>query len=77
MKDNLVNNIQDFLESKGIDPLYVVTILAIVILISYKNQIQNWEKQEDWVKHLIIATAFGTVILVLFNLLRLIGFVNE
>ena len=77
MKEDLADNITDFLESKGIDPLYAVTFLAIIVLISYKNQIKNWDDQEDWVKHLIIATAFGTVILVLFNFLRIIGFVGE
>lgn len=74
MKDDWVEWIKLVLEQYGIDPLYAVNILAFVILISYINDIRKWDELENWHKELIKATAFGTVILSLINILRITGF---
>jgi hypothetical protein len=76
MKDELASEIRVFLQEHGIDPLYFVTILGIVIMISYKNQIKEWDEQLGWQKGIILSTAFGTAILVLISFLRLIGVIN-
>lgn len=76
MKEELSTNIRVFLEEHGIDPFYFVTILAIAIMISYKNQLKEWDEQIGWQKGIILSTAIGTALLVLISLLRLIGVIN-
>ena len=73
MRDDLAKKVRIFLEEKGIDPLYAVTIFSILIVISYWRNIKNWEKTPGWTKGLIRSTIFGTCILVIASILQLLG----
>lgn len=75
-KNELAKKIRIFLEENGIDPIYAVTILGIVISLSYWNYFKNWEEIEPFRKRIVISTLFGTSVLVIISILKLLGLIN-
>jgi hypothetical protein len=75
-KDTLARKIRIFLESNGIDPMYAVTIFGILIAISYRKDIKNWEQLLGWQKLQIIFTISGAIIFSIISLLRLTGLIK-
>ena len=73
MRDELAKNVRMFLEEKGIDPVYVVTIFCILIILSYWKDFRHWDKTPNWKKGIIKSTVFGTVITLIASILRLMG----
>jgi hypothetical protein len=76
MKDNLASEIRIFLESHGIDPIYASTIFVVLISISYRKQIRNWDEQLGWQKLLIVTTVTGAVIFLMISLLRFLSIID-
>ena len=76
LKDNLAREIRVFLESHGIDPIYASTIFVLLISISYRKQIRNWDEQPGWQKLLIVTTITATVLFVFISLLRLLKIID-
>jgi len=72
-KESLGREIVDFLRDIGIDPIYGITLLVLIVLVSYRKDIQRWEELPFWHKGIIISTTFGAIVLTIFSFLRLIG----
>lgn len=75
-KDELATKIRLFLEEKGIDPFYAITVFSILITLSYWNQFKNWENTESWRKGLAGTALFASISFSLISLLRIIGIMN-
>lgn len=75
-KESLGRNIVDFLRDIGIDPFYGITILMLILVISYRSDIQQWEELRAWHKGIIISTTFGAVVFTIISILRLTGIMN-
>lgn len=48
MPKELAKNISEFLQSYGIVPLYLVTIIMVVISVNYIRYIDDWDNIPDW-----------------------------
>lgn len=75
-KEGLGRKLVDFLRDIGIDPIYGITILMLVLVISYRKDIQRWEELKSWHKGIIISTTFGAIVLTIFSIFRLTGIMN-
>lgn len=76
ISDDLAEQIRLLLERSGIDVIYAVTILGLLITASYYRDVQNWSKLEDWHKGIILSAALGTTVLLTICFLRFVGVVN-
>ena len=43
-KDVLAQKLVIFLEKNGLDPLYTITVFTLIIAATYRNDIENWNK---------------------------------
>lgn len=75
-KDTLAQEIRVFLEDHGIDPIYAVTIVTILITLSYRKDIKEWKELQGWRKLIIITTIIGAGFFSLISLLRLTGLID-
>ncbi len=75
-KEGLARKLVEFFRSIGIDPLYGVTVLVWLVVISYRKDIQRWKELPFWHKGLIISAFFGATVLTMFSLLQLIGVID-
>lgn len=76
LKDKIAEKLKLFLESIGTDPIFISTVICIIISILYIRESRNWGKMSDSRKLLAISTMFGTLILILISLLRLAGVIT-
>ena len=77
MTEKLAKNINEFLISFGIEPFYILSIVAIIISVSYRNEIKKWSELPDWRKSLIISTIFGAVLFSLISVLIYFGLIDK
>lgn len=75
-RDNFARRIRLILEDYRIDPGYVVTIFVLLIVLSYRKDIKNWEQLESWRKGIIGSSIFAAMILTFISLLRLMGLIE-
>ena len=75
-KESLGRNIVDFLRDIGIDPVYGITILMLVVVISYRKDIKKWDELPFWHKGLIVSAFFAAIVASTFSLLQLIGVID-
>ena len=76
MKNKFAEWLYSILNRYGIDPIYFATVICIFISLYYKNEFKNWNETSFSTKLLAISTVFGTSILVLLSLFRLVGIVK-
>ncbi len=62
--------LSEFLGELGIDPLYFVTLIAIVISLSYLRHWDDWDSLAGYRKRWIGTVLITTAILVFFSLVR-------
>ena len=72
----LGHRIVEFLENHGLDPMYTLTVIAVLVALSYSKQIKHWEELEDWRKGLVASAVFAAVVFSLISLLRLVGILD-
>lgn len=75
-REKLANMINDFLIKHGIEPIYFVAIISLIVLISYRKEIDRWDELENWRKLLIMSTAFGALFLSILSVLIYFDFVS-
>lgn len=75
-RDDIVNKMITFLEKKGIDPLHMFTLLALILALSYYKELRNWEEIEDWRKGLIMGTIFCASLMLIVSILRLLAIIE-
>jgi hypothetical protein len=73
MKDDLAESFVQFLKENGIDPIYAITILSLLITLSYWRDFKNWNNTPNWAKRIPATTALGTAVFVIMSLLHLLG----
>ena len=71
MNDTIGKKLLQFFKDNGLDPLYTITIISIIISISYWNNYKNWDTLENSRKGLVISSIFASLIFVIMSLLRL------
>ncbi len=74
--DRLVAIIRKFVEDSGLDSIYFLTIVVLLILLSYWKELKNWENEPGWSKSLVSATIFGAIITSIISILKLIGIIK-
>ena len=76
MIDYQGKNLLQFFKEIGIDPLYAITILSIIITLSYWKNYKNWKNLESSRKGLIISSLFASTVLILMSFLNIIGVIK-
>ena len=72
----MVEEIIDWLISKNIDPFYFFTVISILLVISYRKELQNWDKIFGWQKDLIRLAIAGAIVFSFTSLLKLTGIIE-
>ena len=75
-KDELAKKIRLFLEEKGIDPFYAITLFSILITLSYWKQFKQWDHIESWRKGLAGTALFASISFSIISILRLFGIIS-
>ena len=75
-RDTFARKIRILLEDYGIDPLYAVTVICVLIAFSYRKELKEWDQIQGWRKGIVISTFFGAAVLALISLLRLLGIIE-
>jgi hypothetical protein len=73
MKNKIAKWLVATLEKVGIDPIYFCTVVSILICFMYLKEFKNWKKTRFSVKLLAISTLFGTIVLILISLFKILG----
>jgi|GEM_PF-1635868 hypothetical protein len=76
LKEKLALKLNDFFINLGINPIYGVTVLSLIILLSYKKDMKRWEELSKLEKAQIASVAFAAAVLTIFSLLGLTGLIN-
>lgn len=71
MSGDLIDEILNFVHKHGINLTYVVTVLCIIITISYFRNKKKWSSVEPFWKPLFIGTLFATVVMIVLSILEL------
>ena len=74
--DVLSERLFSFFEGIGVDAMHAATVGCIIVLISYKKDIENWREIRLTAKGLIISTAFATIVLGTISVLRFVGVIK-
>lgn len=72
-KEKISEAISFVFDKLGIDNFYGFTLLSLIIALSYWRDFKDWKNVPNWKKGIIGSTTVGSVILVFFSLLRIIG----
>jgi hypothetical protein len=75
-KEKLALRLNDFFIDLGINPIYGVTVISLIILLGYKNDIKRWEELSKLEKAQIASVAYAAAVLTIFSLLGLTGIMN-
>lgn len=73
MKDRVAERIVEFFQGIGFNPLYAITVVCILITLSYWNDFKNWSELPGWNKRLAASAVLASVVLLIFSLLSLFG----
>lgn len=73
MKDRIVNWLSHALDKFGIDPIYFSTLVGIATLLYFKDEFIHWKTSQLSNRLLAISVAFGTSILIILSIFKLLG----
>lgn len=73
MKESLADRLVSVFDALGANTLYAVTVLCVLITLSYWKDFQNWEEIPDWNRWLAASAVFASAVFVLLSLLNLAG----
>lgn len=75
MSDRTMNSINRYLQSVGINPVYLSAILAILAsgYFLYRGDIKNWDNLSNPAKMNDVTLFAVTVVIIIFALLQLFG----
>jgi hypothetical protein len=72
----MIRTIREFLEKNGLDPFYTVTVVCIIVTISYWKDFKNWDKIPSWNKGSAASAACAAIVFTIISLLRIIGIIH-
>ena len=75
IKDYLSNLLSDVFESLGLHAIFGVTLLGMLILLSYRKDIKQWRALRLWHKTIILSTFLGTIIFTIISILIILGLI--
>ena len=75
MYRGLGEKISEYLQSIGLNPLYVFTVLGILISLSYFKYFKTWEEEPWWRKWYASCTFAGTIMGIFFSIFSLLGYI--
>lgn len=64
------------MEGMGIDAIYAATILCIIVLFSYRRDMENWRKIGWSTKGLIVSGILATLVLCTISILQMVGVID-
>ena len=73
MKDTLAKRIVEFFQEIGVNPLYAITMLCVLITLTYRNDFKSWAKLPRWNKGLAASSLLASIVLITFSILSLLG----
>ena len=73
MSGRMVDDIVKFLEGHGINPLYLVTAICVIISASYVKRLKTWRNEPLFRKSIIVSTFFATAVTVILTIVELIA----
>ncbi len=76
-RDSITKVIIDFFLKLGIEPVYVASLVGLLICLSYSKDIKRWTEVEDWKKIIIILSFVGTVIVFVISILFLLKVISR
>ena len=76
ISDRLIANIRIFLNSYNIDAIYASNAILLLTWIFRYRDFSNWNKLDKRYKTSLVSTLFGTIVITLINLLRLLSIVT-
>lgn len=74
LKERLAKKLITFLENQGIEPIYGITIISILITLSYWKDFKNWKDRPGWIKGLAGTSLVASIIFSIMSLLRFLNF---
>lgn len=66
----------DLMYVYGLDPVYTITVLANLLILSYWGSFKNWDNQIPFIKHSAIIAAVFAGYMNLWSLLKLLGVID-
>jgi hypothetical protein len=75
-KEKIASQIGDYLRSQGIEPVYLFTIIFILIALSNWKEYQDWDKAIPIRKLYLVLTAGICALGILLTLLGLFGLID-
>ena len=75
MREKIVQEIKDFISQFGVNPLYVITLVLLLVCINNIKYFKEWGKVSDFNKLIIIWTFFITANLVILTALSILNII--
>lgn len=76
MRDIIGKKLLQFIKDSGLDPLYTITVISILISLSYWHNYKNWGTLENSRRGLVISSIFASFIFIIMSFLRFIGIIK-
>lgn len=76
LKDKIATKLYEFFNKTGADPIYTATIICFIITLFYVKDFNNWKNTSLPDKGLALSALFGTIILTVISLLKIIGLIK-
>jgi len=73
----IAHSLRIFFEERGIEPIHAVTVLFILVLFSYRNDLKNWESTSSHTQGMIILGMIAATLLMILSVLMLLGVIKE
>ena len=75
-KEHIAEFLLDVTEYYGLDPFHTATVISVIITLSYRKDIMNWDKQSIPEKMLVATTVCAAAFFCLLSLLRIVGIID-
>jgi hypothetical protein len=69
--DGILDQILSFFHEHGVNPIYVITLVCIVVTFSYFRNAGRWSRVPKFWRPLFIGTLFATVVLIIISIMEL------
>ena len=74
MYRGLGEKLAEYLQSIGLNPLYVCAVFGILISLSYFKYFKTWKEEPWWRKWFAGCTIVGTAFMIFFSIMSLLGY---
>lgn len=71
MKDKITSEFSQFFHNLGIDPINAITVICIVISLTYLKDLKNWDELPSYRRSIIRSALIATAFLMIISLIRM------